>query len=125
MPLSYRRNYLDLSFLMNVIMYLNCIDFSEFFQFLPSNRTRDDLSLIRVGQTIKHDFYYNFFFNRCVNLWNAVEYETREALLDCETKSQIKSILNEFIFQMVHEKFSSDLKCTWSIICTCTNCQLT
>ena len=105
-------------------MDMNCVDFFRYFQFRQPNRTRDDLTLARIGQRINHDFYKNYYFNRCVNTWNALDYETCEALLDCENKCQIKQILNEFILQMVQEKCSSDHKCTWFIICTCTNCQL-
>ena len=109
---------------MKIIMDLTCINFESYFEFLPRSRTRDELNIKTKKLNYNHAYYENFYFNRVVNNWNGIKYDTREALIDCEYVNHTKKIINEYLFQVFLEKFSPEIKCTWYVNCSCTNCKV-
>ena len=89
-------------------MDLNCVYFTHFYNFLPATRTRNDLTLVSlIQQFFKQIFYENYFFNGSVKAWNGLPYETHKALLDCEHKNQVKTILNDFFCFRLSKKSST------------------
>ena len=102
-----------------LLMDMNCMDFSKHYQLSSATRTRDGLTLATciINQQFKHNFYGNYFFSRSVSAGNGLLYETHEVLLDCEHKGQVKTTLNELLFQIFHEKFDLELKCLCFFIC--------
>ena len=108
-----------------MLMDLTCMNFHSYFQFSPGTRTRDDLQISTLNPMIRHAFYDSFYLNRVAMFWNGLKYETRLALLDCETICQIKPLIKEYLCQFFHENFDSEMKCSWYFICTCTNCKQT
>ena len=121
LPLSYRRVYLDLSFLWSMLLEDNCLDFLTHFQFILPSRTWKDLTLNPNFKS--HNYYENYFFNRISYIWNAILYEAWETSVNLDSKSQFKPVIKEYIFQTLHD-LNSDIKCTWFVPCTCTICLL-
>ena len=81
-----------------IIWDMNCLNFAEYFSFSPGTRTRDDLTVLTSHQTYRNTWNENYFFRR-VATKNNMDYDTQEALLECETKAQIKKILHELLYQ--------------------------
>ena len=77
-----------------------------------------------VKMNYNHTYYENYYFNRVVSNWNVINYETREALIDCEYANQTKKIINEYLLKVFLERFNPEIKCTWHVNCTCTNCKV-
>ena len=46
LPLSFRREFLDLSFFVNILLENNCINFENYFRFAVATGTTDELQLI-------------------------------------------------------------------------------
>ena len=125
LPLSYRRSFLDLSFFMSTLLDSNCINFDTYFKFLPETRTRDDLTMSALTRHHRYTLFENYYFQRVVSVWNKLPYDTRELLVNLEEMTPAKTVIKKFLFQEFYAKFSTNMKCTWYIHCTCPNCKIT
>ena len=125
LPLSYRRIFLDLSFLMNSLLENNCINFETHFKFLPATRTRDDLIISALNTKRNYHLLENYFFQRVSGSWNVLPYDIRDTLVNLDDIAPAKDIIKKHLFQIFYDKFITSMKCTWYVNCTCTNCKVT
>jgi hypothetical protein len=128
LPLSYRREYLDIVFFYNSLHDLNDMNMNVL-PFIANNalrRTRlamDDLLLIMIKS--KYVSYDKFYCKRICLLWNQLPYTLRNTqLTEAGFNSTFKSELKYYLHNMLLNKFKDNDLCTWSLKCTCHLCRL-
>lgn len=127
LPLSFRREFLDLMHLYNCNNDL--IDMNV--EHLPSPiihdvpRTRlehDDLKLT-VPKT-RYISYANFYLTRVAHLWNCLPYNIRDLeLTPSGYNSCFKAELKTWFIDLLKNKFKSNNICTWVVRCQCNQCK--
>lgn len=131
MPLSYRREIMD------IVFYYNCINgIVEFdteiiakkptacnrMQSTRSQKCDKDLP-IRYTRTVK---YSNFYTNRIVLLWNSLPRDIKDMdLSENDSNSRFKNELRLLYYNKFLYSFSNDNTCTWISNCKCVNCRIT
>jgi hypothetical protein len=126
LPLTLRREYLDLVFFYNFVHSLVDVKLSTNFILYQNNRTRhhvDELSLaIPRCNTNNYSKMYN---NRIVRVWNSLPYNIRcLELSDAGYNHPFKKALKEWIFSYFVSNFDVNNVCSWSIYCGCSSCCL-
>jgi hypothetical protein len=127
LPLSLRRDYLDLVLLYNYIHDLVDIDLNVSFAVNNRNiRTRnviDDLTL--ATRTCKNLFYEKLYVNRVAKVWNSLPYELRNTELTISgNNTTFKKALKTWLTSLFHEKFDVFNTCTWLVYCGCNQCRV-
>ena len=124
LPLSYRREILDLNFLYKRIhsnsfsIILNKLQFSGRRGKLLINDI--DVGLLLI-QNVNSETYKYFYTNRVVSEWNNLPKEIR-----CLEFGQFGTLFKKKIFgfynQLFNDYFDPDITCTWVTKCRCSSC---
>ena len=126
LPLSYRREIIDLCFFFRCKLELYELDLNHFVVFnytlldRPNTKSSDD-PLLLVPQFCKTESHKASFFNRIVPMWNQLPLSIRTAASMASFKSQ----LTEFYKSKLSDGFDPYNTCTWVSCCRCSNCRPT
>jgi hypothetical protein len=127
LPISYRRDYLDLSYVYNCLVGKIDINLDSLleFQAIDNVRTRANFDyLLLKNKFFRLDLCKNYFSYRVVKLWNSVPIEIREIEpSDSGLTNKFKKKLREWFFTKFNDRFSDDNICTWMLICECAICR--
>ena len=118
LPLSYRREYLDLVFIFKCIHRLFDVDFSHEFSISSSVnglRSAHNGTLLTNSYT-RTELFKASFFNRIPHLWNALAFDIRMS----NSLSVFKIKLCTFYRSKLSFSFNVDLPCTFTSTCRCT-----
>ena len=124
LPLTFRREILDLSFFFRCKYGAYDLDLKNFVVFSsdipdrPTTRSNDD-SLLLVQQRCNTESHMNFYFNRIVPLWNQLPHDIRS----CVSLSSFKAKLNGFFTAKFNDSFDTFSTCTWTSVCRCSTCR--
>ena len=126
LPLTLRRDQLDLSLFFKCISGAYDLDIHKYVRFykaeraLPTTRSSSDPLLLKVP-FCKTESFKSSFFNRIVPLWNKLPLSVRNSTSFSIFKADAVHFLNSFF----ESNFEATNTCTWSITCSCTYCRLT
>lgn len=119
LPLSYRRELLDLNFVYNCIHKKNCINIRTYCDFYPLRNYHRNFNMqIRMVKT--EQFKY-FFFNRIVKLWNNLTPETKMTPYG-RSGSLFKSSIRR-LYLRKRLNFDVENYCTLTTFCKCALCR--
>jgi hypothetical protein len=126
LPLSYRREMLDVIFLYNFINNLNSCRLTQAIKFHETNRyTRgahmDDLCIVPKKVHLRsYDYFYS---NRICGSWNNLPYDLRNCdLSEAGNNSSFKREAKQHFQNLLITKFDGDNTCTWISKCDCFLC---
>ena len=126
LPMSFRREFLDLVFIFNSLYGLNdyCSEFYVKFNDVGSQRYRNENNIVCRGPVPKSDKYYFFYTNRVVRLWNSLPEEIKNIEInDNGTNGSFKKVVKKYLFEKLHDCFDSNDTCSWLLVCRCKNCR--
>ena len=126
LPLSFRREYLDLIFVFNSLFDIHAFDMNTVARLKDDSYLRSGDSNILVSNLPipRTELYMNFFTNRIVPLWNRLPLNTRLLELnDSGNNSTFKKELKEYLVNKLENEFNSSSACTWLTICRCVGCR--
>jgi hypothetical protein len=124
LPLSLRRDYLDIVFLYNYFHDLHYASLNIHFinNRLTRTRAATDALMLPV-RPCKHEYHRKWYCNRVVPYWNKLPFECRNLELCTNgTNFEFKINLKLWIQNFFQNNFISDNCCTWKIHCGCSNC---
>ena len=120
LPLSYRRECLDLQFLFKAYMGETDCNILNFMKVNPRQLRGAAHGIFDfILPLSKTDAFKFSYFNRVAKLWNTLAYGTRA----CNTVSTFKTHLKKLYFCRLYESFNSNDICTWTSLCNCTRCR--
>jgi hypothetical protein len=123
LPLTYRREYLDMCMFFKCKNGIQDLNVNEYVQFTSENvaftRNRLDKSKLRIPKT-KTALYQKTYFNRIVQIWNALP----ETIRDNAEINIFKKQAYAYFTNMLHNHFDCENKCTWTVYCRCQKCQI-
>jgi len=119
LPLSYRREIADLTFLYKYLNGAIDVDFSSDLQVDNVNsRLRSASQGIQVHvNLVRTESYMGSFFNRVAYLWNKLPLEVKT----CDTLHTFKAKLNVLYFSKLNV-YDVDNPCSWTSVCRCNTC---
>jgi hypothetical protein len=128
LPLSLRRNYLDLVFFFNCVHDLVDINTEILPLFIVHDniRTRQDHDdhLVHSNRVRSH-LYECSFTQRIGKIWNTLPYELRKIELTAMGhNSTFKRELKLHIFNFMNTEFDVNNTCKWVLKCDCNNCRM-
>jgi hypothetical protein len=117
LPLSLRREYLDLVFLYNIIQGLVDIDVSLCFQGqVPIS--------IPIRIFARTEQCMKFFTSRIYYMWNQLPQELRDTELNMAGRNTLfKKLLKEWLNGFFYTRFDNYNTCSWVLKCRCHNCR--
>ena len=127
LPLSLRRDKIDLLFFFRCKSGHYDLDINKFVEFRgvhnrqdhPTTRSSSDLFRLK-SHFCRTEAHKVTHFNRIVSLWNQLPSETRQAVNFGTFKSQVA----DFLDSTFDSTFDPLNVCTWGLVCTCSNCRL-
>ena len=125
LPLSFRREILDLTFFFRCKMELYDLNLNHFVVFnstlkdRPITRSSAD-PLLLIPKRCKTESHRASFFNRIVPLWNQLPLTIRSTV----NMSSFKSQLSEWYKNKLEESFDPYNTCSWVTCCQCSGCRL-
>ena len=120
MPLSLRREILDLSFLLKCRQAFYSLDLSHFcFEYctIRSTRRASKGTLYNLP-SCKTEIFANSYFNRIYPLWNNLSMELRR----CSSLFIFKFLPKSHYLSLFKDQFTSSNTCSWMTKCRCANC---
>ena len=121
LPLTYRREYLDLCMFYKCVNNIYDINVADYVQFTRENlvftRNSLDVTKLRIPKT-NTTLYQKTYFNRIVFLWNKLPEQIRAS----SEFVIFKKCTYEYFKDLLHNYFDCDNKCTWSMNCRCQRC---
>jgi hypothetical protein len=127
LPLSLRREFLDLVFYYNSVNDLVDINLSIMPKYITNvhirtRRNNDDL-LLQINK-VKYNAFSKFFTNRISRSWNALPYNIRNIeITPMGYNSSFKLKLKSYMHEYFDKAFDSNNTCTWVLKCTCITCR--
>lgn len=122
LPLSYRREITDLSFLFKCIHGVYDVDVSRFNITRATNtinlRSAESGPLFRHGMCRTVTFQSSFY-NRTLDVWNTLPGNIR----NCTTPASFKRSLKLHYYNKLACTFDPDNTCSWVSVCRCSMCQ--
>jgi len=124
-PLSYRREILDLSFLLksikgttkfNIFKYVKCFE--------PNANRRINKDLDFILPRHKMICSEHFYSHRVAKLWNELPLPLRDKLLLCQNDLGTKKLLLAHYNARLSNIFDTDNTCTWVTACPCRVCRV-
>jgi hypothetical protein len=128
LPLTYRREYLDMVLLYNFLH--NLVDVKLNIQMVSdqainrlTRHSLDELSLV-CNYNCSY-LYKQQYCNRITFMWNNIPFEIRNCdLTDMGKNSTFKNNLKSWLNNVFNDKFVNNNICTWQTMCRCYNCLL-
>jgi hypothetical protein len=118
LPLTFRRELLDVCFLYKCLNSEYNVDIFDFVTVMPTGPTRSRCCSNRLNPTFcRTEGFRRSYFNRVVHTWNLLPEHCR---LSSDSVS-FKENVGEF-FRERFQYFNADNACTWSIKCLCPRC---
>ncbi len=121
LPLTFRREILDLTFLFKCINNLNCVELSKHLARATPGRglrsAASDAISFKVPRT-RTVAYEASYFVRVSKLWNLLDTDIRLS----PSVGSFKVNLNKFYLNKLKSSFDPDDICSWSSCCLCTKC---
>jgi hypothetical protein len=126
LPLSYRREFLELIFCYNCCHSLIDCDMYKLFGISSDNNSvfsNIDLKLqVQGGKTEK---FMNCFVIRIANLWNNIPEDLKNTeLTEWGKNSAFKRLLKEYFTEKLNNSFINNVYCSWISNCRCAQCRL-
>ena len=126
LPLSMRRDFLDLTFMYNCFNDLVDFNIENYVTFIPIvNRLRnlnDPLTLL--VNHVRLQSYDNFYVNRIIHTWNQVPLEIRMVeLTNSGTNASFKRDLKNWLSSECMKVYNVNNPCTWKVKCICNICK--
>lgn len=122
LPLSFRREILDLSFFFKCMNSEYNLNTAQYVETLPSvSRTTRSASAGNMlrPKLCRTETFARSYFNRVTHMWNLLPNECRL----CTDTAVFKRNVNRFYGELL-EYFNPDDVCTWRVRCTCPSCRL-
>ena len=126
LPLTLRRDKCDLLFFYRCKEGHYDININNYVEFSnrhgkdrPTTRSSSDPFRLKIHRC-KTEAHMNFYFNRIVQLWNQLPFQTRSA----GSFSLFKSGVVEFLNSHFSQNFCTSDACSWSSYCRCAHCRL-
>lgn len=121
LPLSYRREYLDLCFIYKCLHSEYNIDVFQFINIVEGGReTRFNNNTMRLRADIcSTETFKRSYFNRIVNAWNLLPDHIRL----CPDTENFKKMVKDFYYLLLTDNFDAENVCTWRVYCHCTRCR--
>ena len=122
LPLSYRREVLDLVFLYNCLRGAIDADFTDEITYVNSCRNLRSTShgLNLQTQLVKTETYKSSYFSRTVTLWNKILLEVRNSY----NVNVFKHAVNDYYLNKLN-MYCPDNSCSWTPVCRCPSCMAT
>ena len=120
LPLSYRREVMDLAFLYKYLQGDIDVCFDNDVSFVNADSGRRSSShgpKLYHANRARTETYECSYFNRIVSLWNKLPSTIR----NCDSLFSFKAALNEHYCSKV-DKYDIDNPCTWTSVCRCSTC---
>ena len=119
LPLSFRREIADLTFMYKYLHGALDVDFHDEIQVTNVNpRLRSSSQVMKLQENFaRTETFKGSFFNRIVRLWNILPLSLR----NCESLSTFKAGLNTYYLGKLNS-FNVECACTWISNCRCFNC---
>ena len=119
LPLSYRREVLDLVFLYNCLHGAIDVDFTDEIAYVNSGRNLRSTShgLNLQTKLVKTETYKSSYFSRVVTLWNKIPLEVRNS----SNVNVFKHTVNDFYLYKLN-MYCPDNSCSWTSVCRCPSC---
>jgi len=122
LPLSYRRELLDLSFLFKCFLGQYGIDIHQYISF-PLTSLRSNSQAKLQPQKCLTTTFKNYFFQRIVHIWNALPLNIRTLKLSpVVTINTFKKAILVHYLSLTNDRFNSNDVCTWVTHCQCPSC---
>lgn len=121
LPLSYRREILDLSITRKAMSKLNGLNLENIVQkYIPDDRLRSSTikGPLLKPQAVRTECYMQSYANRIVTIWNNLPYEIRKT----SDVNEFKNSVVEFYENKFSEQFDRENICTWTSYCRCYTC---
>ena len=116
LPLSFRREITDLSFLYKILHSLVDVDFNDVVHFTdPSHLRSANNGPVLSTPFTRTETFKGSYFNRISHLWNSLPLHIRQS----NSLNVFKSKLN-FFYSLKLFDFNVDNACTWISNCRCT-----
>jgi hypothetical protein len=124
LPLTLRRDYLDLVYFYNLNNGIHDTNLLNSFTFCTRvGRNTDNLNLVPKRVSTEQCKYW--YVNRIVHMWNKLPLELRELeLTDMGRNTVFKKDLKAWLYKHFIDTFDPNCLCTWSLLCFCTRCKL-
>lgn len=127
LPLSYRREILDVIFLLRSLHGHTGYDARTFLKFTDEDNPRVtrqstrgcDLQLKPMGRLLNN----GFFPSRAARTWNALPFELKIRLRPLSSSLVIKQTINPYYYYLLENQFDPDDTCTWLNACFCPRCR--
>ena len=113
LPLNYWLEYLDLIFFFKCKHELIHLDLNNYVSYCTSNTRRGTTALHLNVQYSRTSLFRDSFFNRIVNLWNAIP----ENIKTETSVNSFKKSLKTFYFSRLYQVFDGDNICSYKLIC--------
>ena len=122
LPLSYRRECLDVCFLFKCFNLEYNVDISQFVTVIDGGReTRYNNNTMKLKKArCRTETFRRSYFNRIVNTWNLLPDSGRL----CQDVDAFKRIVKDFYQTLFIDHFDSENVCTWLVSCNCSCCRL-
>jgi hypothetical protein len=127
LPLSLRRDYLDMIFFYNFLHNITEVNLDVTFVNASLCRRRaaiDDLMLVK--RINNYNFVDKWYCNRIVHVWNKLPYELRGIQLTYLGKNiTFKKNFKIWLYEFFVKNFVSETTCSWKVFCGCAICKET
>jgi len=129
LPLSYRREVLDLTFFLKSYhgkTGYNVRDYVEFNDVQGTRPTRQQVRgcYLRTTNLSINSVYNNQFFPpRVCRIWNSLPPDLQTTLKPLSESLVIKQFLNPYYFKLRDNYYDTDNMCTWINYCRCARCK--
>ena len=120
LPLSYRRETLDLLLLFKGINHQNCLQPLTFLSIAPNRGRRIGDGIILSPQHCNTEACKSSYFYRIVHPWNSLPDNIRSS----HNSQSFKKFVQQFYFDKLITCFETNNMCTWITKCRCPTCRL-
>jgi len=129
LPLSYRREVLDITFFLksyhdktgfNVKSYL---EFSDDIQIRPTRQQTHGCHLRLRNMSITSKYKNQVFPSRVCRIWNSYPPDLQKTLRPLSESLVIKQFLNPFYYHLRDNEYDPENTCTWISFCRCQRCK--
>ena len=128
LPLSYRREVLDITFFLKSFHGKTGYDVGKYLRFsdeqAPRETRRATLGNKLVVRKSGRGQNVHFFPSRIARIWNALPDNVRQTLRTVSESLIVKQVVNPYYYYLLEHHFESENTCTWVNSCPCYRCKL-